>query len=238
VTWAILPVKDLVRAKSRLAGVLAPHERRALAQAMVEDVLVALTGCGELQGVLMVSDDPGAELLAYRYGVELLPEADLGCRGLNSVIAAACQYLAERGVGSVMVVHSDIPLLAAEDIRCLLAALRDPTTDVVLSPDRAHGGTNVLLFYSGRAPRFHYGPGSCAAHREAASQQGLHLRVVRREGIALDIDEPADLMALWQQLAGRRVSSHTARFLRQPSIQRRLSLLAASDLDTTKGTGT
>ena len=60
VTWAILPVKDLVRAKSRLAGVLAPHERRALAQAMVEDVLVALTGCGELQGVLMVSDEEDA----------------------------------------------------------------------------------------------------------------------------------------------------------------------------------
>ena len=90
-TWALLPVKDLVKAKTRLAGVLAPHERRALAQAMVEDVLVALTGCGRLQGVLMVSDDPGAELLAYRYGVELMPEWRLGCRGLNAVIAAACR---------------------------------------------------------------------------------------------------------------------------------------------------
>ena len=237
-TWALLPVKDLVKAKTRLAGVLAPHERRALAQAMVEDVLVALTGCGQLQGVLMVSDDPGAELLAYRYGVELMPEAELGCSGLNAVIAAACQYLAERGVESIMIVHSDIPLLTAQDVSCLLAAFRRPGVDVVLSPDRADGGTNILLFGAGELPAFHYGPGSCAAHRAAAGQQGLQVQLVRRRAVALDIDEPADLIALAQHLEGSRVSSHTAGFLSQPSIQRRLSLIAASDLDVAKGTGT
>lgn len=36
---AVLPVKDLVLAKSRLSGVLAPHERRSLNQAMLEDAL-------------------------------------------------------------------------------------------------------------------------------------------------------------------------------------------------------
>ena len=36
---ALLPLKDLVQAKTRLGGLLRPSERRALAQAMAEDVL-------------------------------------------------------------------------------------------------------------------------------------------------------------------------------------------------------
>ena len=35
-TRALVPLKDLVEAKSRLSGLLRPSERRALAQAMAE----------------------------------------------------------------------------------------------------------------------------------------------------------------------------------------------------------
>ena len=40
---ALVPLKDLVLAKTRLSGVLTSVERRALAQAMVEDVLDVLS---------------------------------------------------------------------------------------------------------------------------------------------------------------------------------------------------
>ena len=40
--WAVVPVKDLDGAKQRLAGLLPPTQRRALAAAMLEDVLAAL----------------------------------------------------------------------------------------------------------------------------------------------------------------------------------------------------
>ena len=73
-TWAILPLKDLVQAKSRLSGVLAAHERRALVQAMVEDVFTALALAQCLEGVLVVSDAPSAEMLAQKYSVECVDE--------------------------------------------------------------------------------------------------------------------------------------------------------------------
>src|ERR1700680_3207545 len=40
--WAVVPVKELDRAKERLAPVLPPERRRALMLAMLEDVLTAL----------------------------------------------------------------------------------------------------------------------------------------------------------------------------------------------------
>ncbi|MFZ5913432.1 MAG: 2-phospho-L-lactate guanylyltransferase, partial [Pseudomonadota bacterium] len=36
--WAIVPIKDLSRAKQRLSGLLSETERRALGLAMLEDV--------------------------------------------------------------------------------------------------------------------------------------------------------------------------------------------------------
>ena len=42
--WAIVPVKNLARAKQRLAGLLDAVERQRLGLAMLEDVLKALAG--------------------------------------------------------------------------------------------------------------------------------------------------------------------------------------------------
>ena len=237
-TWALLPVKDLVKAKSRLAGILAPHERRALAQAMVEDVIATLTGCKLLEGVLLVSDDPCADLLAHRYGIRLLKESELGCRGLNPVVAGACDTLTRDGAGAIMVVHGDIPLLSGEDVEALLTAFRDPEVDVVLSPDRVGGGTNILLFDAGRPFEFHYGVGSCQAHQAAAIEAGLRSRLVARDGVSLDIDAPEDLILLWRYLKGRAVATHTARFINKDSVEQRLSLIAASNLEVRRSTGT
>lgn len=236
--WALLPVKDLVRAKSRLAGVLAPHERRALAQAMAEDVLTALTDSEQLAGVLMVSDDPGAELLAHRYGVELIEEAGLGCHGLNPVIAAGCARLVGKGASAIMVVHSDLPLLTPADVTALNTVFEQADVDRVLSPDRARGGTNIFLFDSARLPAFHYGPGSCEAHVSAARAEGRQLRIESRARVALDIDEPADLLELLTRLESSEVSGHTAGLLQAPALRRRIALIAQQGTDNGRGTGT
>jgi 2-phospho-L-lactate guanylyltransferase len=42
---------------------------------------------------------------------------------------------------------------------------------------------------------FHFGPDSLAAHRAAAERTGARLTVVRRPGIAFDVDTPKDLAA-------------------------------------------
>src|SRR5258707_490022 len=50
--WAVVPVKELDRAKERLAPVLPPERRRALMLAMLEDVLTALAASAEITQLL------------------------------------------------------------------------------------------------------------------------------------------------------------------------------------------
>jgi 2-phospho-L-lactate guanylyltransferase len=230
--WAIVPVKDLVRAKSRLAGILAPFERRALAQAMLEDVLSVLVDIDQIAGVLLVSDDPSAELLSHKYAIETVTESDLGCAGLNPVIAAATRLLRERGVSDVMVVHSDIPLLKAAEIESLLARFEQAETDLVLAPDLAGSGTNVMVFPAAAPPTFHYGVDSCELHLCSARELGLRAELLLCDGIGLDVDQPGDLLHLYHQLQSGQRGEYSARVLLDKDLAQRIAIIERSGLST------
>ena len=229
--WAVLPLKDLLKAKSRLSGVLAPHERRALAQAMVEDVLTALTGAAEISGITLVSDDPVAELLAHKYPLTLLPESGLGARGLNGVLTESVKRLAGEGIFELMIIHADLPLVQSQDVTALYRAWRAPATDVVIAPDIAATGTNVMVFDSRRRPRFHYGAGSCQLHRQSALRLDLRYRLLQLPGLGLDVDNPGDLLHLYHELQAGRRGDHVADILLGAGIAQRLSLIERSGLD-------
>ena len=234
--WALLPLKDLVQAKSRLAGILAPHERRALAQAMVEDVLSALVSHTATGGVLLVSDDPAAALLAHRYDIELVQEKSLACSGLNGAIAAATDYLSNRDITDIMVLHGDIPLLQTADLAALHESYSQASSDVTIGPDLQRDGTNVMMFATAQTPVFHYGPGSFTVHRQAALERGLEVTVVERPGIGLDVDRPADLLELYHHLPAAQGAIHSKELLLNGEIARRLRIIEDSGLGSPEDT--
>src|SRR6266511_1299681 len=82
---AVVPIKPLPAAKSRLRGAVAgvPHERLVLA--MAKDTVAATLACGRVDRVVVVTDDPlaGAALAASGAAwVRDLPRA-----GLNAAFA-------------------------------------------------------------------------------------------------------------------------------------------------------
>lgn len=221
-TQALVPLKDLVEAKTRLAGVLRPSERRALAQAMVEDVLSVLSAHPEIGRVTLLSDDPGAGLLAAKYGCDCVAERELGAAGLNALLAAAVSRLVRGSGQPLLVLHGDLPLLEAGDITAVLA-LQQRSGGLVIGCDRAGTGTNLLAFDEDSVVPFHFGPDSCARHLAAARAAGVEARVLQRAGIALDIDGPADVLALLAALEGR-ATGETAALLCDTDLGARLAL--------------
>ena len=69
--WCVIPIKDLVNAKTRLSPALTSEERRNLFQAMAEDVLAAAAAATKLDGILVLTNDPDATKLAKRYGARV-----------------------------------------------------------------------------------------------------------------------------------------------------------------------
>jgi len=242
VVCALLPLKDLAAAKSRLAGLLRPSERRALAQAMAEDVLGVLGGLPVIGRVILLSDDPCAPLLAERYGARWWPERDLPGAdlpggdlpggdlpggdlpgwGLNNLLEAAVSRLFAEEKVPVLVLHADLPLLQPADLVAALVAWRPG--ERVVGCDRHGTGTNLLLFDSASRPRFCFGPDSCRRH---LAQGPGTARRLQRDGIALDVDEPADLALLLERLPSG-ADSHTARLLCDTALGARLAVALAS----------
>lgn len=234
---ALLPLKDLVAAKTRLAGILAPSERRVLMQAMAEDVLAVLAEHAAVQRVTLLSDDPTAPLLAQRYGARHCAERSLGCRGLNAVLAAACAQLVApvNAAGErIMILHADLPWLRAADLDAALAE-HDATGGVLVGSDRAGQGTNLLLFGAEQVPDFHFGVDSCARHVAAARRSGQAVRVLQRSGIARDVDTPADVGELMMAPANggseAALGAATRAVLQQPALVPRLRLALAGLAD-------
>src|SRR5260370_38446120 len=98
--WAVVPVKELDQAKQRLAPLLGPASRHALAAAMLEDVLAALGAVPGLAGIAVVTVDPAACRLAARYGARVVDE---GARdGPTGAVTAAARRPAADGHARVL----------------------------------------------------------------------------------------------------------------------------------------
>ncbi len=207
--WAVVPVKERDRAKERLAPLLPPEMRQALALAMLEDVLAALTAAAGLAGLLVVTVDPAASRVARHYGARLVED---GARdGHTGAVTAAARLLAAEGRAGMLTVPGDIPLVTPDEIARLIAAHR-PAPSFTIVPSHDDGGSNAILLSPPDAVPLRFGVDSFFPHLRAAEAQGIRPTVLRLPGIALDIDNPEDLAAF----AGR------------PSPTRTHALLAAN----------
>ena len=188
--WAVVPVKETAAAKQRLAPVLPAYLRQALALAMLEDVLAALAEVPGLDGRLLVTTDPAALHLAARYDCACMAEdADDGHTG---AITAAAQRLAREGRGSMLTLPGDIPLVTSAEIgRVIAAHRRAPSFTIVPSHDER--GSNAILMSPPDAVKLRFGEDSFFPHLAAAEARGIAPTVLHLPGIALDIDNPADL---------------------------------------------
>jgi 2-phospho-L-lactate/phosphoenolpyruvate guanylyltransferase len=191
--WAIVPIKDLSRAKQRLSGLLSETERRALGLAMLEDVLTALRQSRALSGILVVTGDRDAESLSHDLGARILPEPD--APGLNPAVASAVRLLAQEKTGGACIVHGDAPLMKADEID-RLAAVLDTSPAMAIAPDAAGGGSNGLALSPPDLISFRYGANSFQRHLQEAAARGITPHVLQLPGLAFDIDAPDQLFTL------------------------------------------
>lgn len=219
---ALIPLKDLELAKTRLAGLLTPSERRQLARAMLDDVLAVLNAHPGIDRITLLSGDEDAARVCAEAGVNVLPESTLECSGLNPVLQAATRHLDLDDNESLLVLHGDLPLLTARDVSAALE-LHAQDSGLVIGCDRHGQGTNLMVFAGAATPEFRFGEGSCKAHCDWAVAAGVPVHVLEREGVGLDVDEPADLELLLSR-APDVGDCKTLQALRSAGVTARLQL--------------
>lgn len=202
-TWAIVPVKSLEQAKQRLAGVLPLEARRRLMLVMLEDVLATLRHVERLEPVLVVTPDAEVAELAANAGARVLREAS--SQGHSAAAIAGFAYAQSQGAVRALTLPADAPLVTAAELRSLIDG--DAVTanqELTLVPSHDGDGTNGFLVSPPDLLQPSFGPGSFARHLAHAAARRIECKVQDLPGLALDIDEPADLTRLIAQKRGDR----------------------------------
>jgi 2-phospho-L-lactate guanylyltransferase len=191
-TCAVLPIKRFDDAKQRLDKVLNAGSRRALAEAMVCDVLHALRRATRVDAVIVVTGEHAAEALARAYDAQAIPDDD---RGHSHAARAGVDWALENDFERALLVPGDCPALDPKELDdLLLDGLSAP--DVVIVPDRHGSGTNALLLAPPDVIAPSFGPGSRERHEEGAHQAGARCRIAEPRSLVLDVDTAEDLAAL------------------------------------------
>ncbi len=188
-TVALVPVKRLNRAKSRLAPALSPRERASLARNMLAHVLEAIARSGAVDTIAVIGPGVDTGKWSLPHGVVPLAQSRTG---LNNALEEGRQWAISHGAGALLVVFADLPLLTPEDVAAIVKLGSQPGT-VVLAPDRHRRGTNALLSRPAALARFAFGPDSYSRHAALALQAGASLQTYYSQGTALDVDTPDDL---------------------------------------------
>jgi 2-phospho-L-lactate guanylyltransferase len=203
-------VKRFAAAKQRLAAGLDDERRRELVAAMLADVLEAIGKARSIERIVVVSDDPGAAGPAADAGAELIP--DTPDAGHSEATLAGIAHAVAAGAECVALLPGDCPLLEPRELDRVVTA--SPSRYVTIVPDRHGTGTNALVLAPPDAIRPAFGEGSRDRHVAAAREAGIPFGVEEIPSLALDLDTPADVVALTRELAsGSRRARRTARAL-------------------------
>jgi 2-phospho-L-lactate guanylyltransferase len=178
-------------AKTRLAGRLDAGARAVLVEAMLGDMLAALSGCDAR--VHVTTPTPALARIAARAAAVVILEHGDG--GLNGAFDAARRRIAAADPDAkVLLLPADLPRFdAGEALACLDLAAPDR---LVLVPADADGGTGALALTAATPLPLAFGPGSFGRHLAAARTLGLEPHVAHAASLAFDLDRPSDLDAL------------------------------------------
>jgi 2-phospho-L-lactate/phosphoenolpyruvate guanylyltransferase len=193
---AVLPVKRFAAAKQRLAPGMGSTHRAELAAAMLEDVLEAIRAARSIERTIVVSSEPRAVEIASTGGAEVIADPDEG--GHSGAALAGIARARQLGAGTAVLLPIDCPLLAPRELERLLTGM--PERYVAIVPDRHGTGTNALVLSPPNAIEPSFGEGSCARHVAAARTAGIPYNVEELPSLALDLDTPADIVALTMAL--------------------------------------
>jgi 2-phospho-L-lactate guanylyltransferase len=206
---AVVPVKRFAVAKSRLASGVDAARRPELVAAMLADVLEAIGRARMIDRTIVVSQEPEAAELAAAAGADLVSDFDDASH--SAAAQAGIEVAAAAGARCVALLPGDCPLLDPRELDRMLTGVPDPYVAVI--PDRHGTGTNALVLAPPNAIEPSFGEGSRERHVAAARAAQIPFGVEELASLGLDLDTPADIVALTMAVERSGGAKRTAKAL-------------------------
>jgi 2-phospho-L-lactate guanylyltransferase len=183
---AVVPLKNLKSAKSRLGGILSEEERQGLVVEMLRDVLKALKDSLPITKIFVVADTP----LFDHLGVETIVETKN--RGYDEAIIEALNDNRVNRSISMLILPADLPLITSDELGILVT--QHSKRGLRIAGARDGDGTNALLMTPPNLLDTKFGKGSFERHKKEAMNNAAPVEVINLPGFAFDVDTEQDLI--------------------------------------------
>lgn len=178
---AVVPIKGLALAKSRLASHLPDAQRESLVMTLAGRAVTAIRESGMVHQVAVVTPHPTT---AAALATEFLPDAG----GLNSSLRSAVLWAQDREATGLLVLPCDLPMVTPSEVEAVLSR----GTGVTIAPSH-DGGTGALYLAPPECIPPQFGEGSHARHLLSARERGIPVHEVDYPGLRYDLDTVEDL---------------------------------------------
>ncbi|MVU76482.1 2-phospho-L-lactate guanylyltransferase [Nocardia sp. ET3-3] len=214
---AVIAVKSLGLAKSRLSDGLPAEHRPRLVLAMLADTVTATAATRGIASVTVVTPDPTVKELVHGLGAHVHPEPEITephTSGLNAALSAGAAAVRHRhGPVDLLALQADLPALRPAELCDMLASTGHRRSVVA---DHEGSGTVALLVRGDRdnplsaALNPLFGPDSARRHIADGAVELLG----EWPGLRQDVDTAADL----ERAAALGVGTATGALLREIGV--------------------
>jgi 2-phospho-L-lactate guanylyltransferase len=110
---AVIPIKSLESAKSRLSNILTLEQRKNLVFFLLNITIKTLKDSQFISEIIVVASDKTVEKFSFDNNVKFIKDSN---NGVNNAVILADHYCIDNDVDANIVVPHDIPLISSKEI--------------------------------------------------------------------------------------------------------------------------
>jgi 2-phospho-L-lactate/phosphoenolpyruvate guanylyltransferase len=188
---AVIPVKSLHSAKSRLSPFLTLQQRKNLALLLLNATIKTVKASRFVSDIIVVSSDNIIEYLSLKNSLKFIKDAD---SGVNNAVILADRYCIENEIDANIIIPNDIPFLSFRSIDQICIISEKYSKCVIICPSKRFDGTNILFRKPPGVIKTFYDNDSYANHLNEAKKLNIPIELLDQANLRFDIDTKDDLI--------------------------------------------
>ena len=191
---AVIPMKSLHSAKSRLSNILTAQQRKNLAMYLLDATITELKKSNFISEIIIVSIDKAVENYSCLNNLKFIKDSD---EGVNKAVILADNYCINNGINANIVVPHDLPFISAKEIDEICTISNKYHKCIIICPSKRFDGTNILFRKPPDVIKTHYDDNSYMNHLKEAYKLKIPVESLDLVKLRFDLDTKEDLLELF-----------------------------------------
>jgi 2-phospho-L-lactate guanylyltransferase len=191
---AVIPMKSLYSAKSRVSNILTAKQRKNLAMYLLDATIKELKKSNFISEIVIVSSDEAVKHYSCLNRIKFIKDSE---EGVNKAVLLADKYCIDNGINANIVIPQDLPFISAKEIDKICTISNKYHKCIIICPSKRFDGTNILFRKPPDVIKTHYDDNSYINHLKEASKFKIPIESLDIVKLRFDLDTKDDLLELF-----------------------------------------